>query len=69
MLRELYPMFISILITDGKHGLQFDWLKLMSEVVREKTCCHNMGYSFQLTDRIIHTKAFGTPVMEREIAQ
>ena len=49
---------------------------------REKTCCRHIGYSFQQqgffymhhpADRIIHTTAFVTPVvehwLEREIAQ
>ena len=47
--------------------------------MRQKTCCRHMGYSFRLAarvllyapsiDRIVHTMAFVTPVMEREIAQ
>ena len=51
--------------------------------MREETCCRHMGYSFRLaarvfyvhhpTDRITHTMAFVTPVvdhwLEREIAQ
>ena len=54
-----------------------------SDSEREETRCRHMGYSFQLatrvlymrhpTDRITHTTAFVTPVMEhwleREIAQ
>ena len=52
-------------------------------IVRKKTCCRHIGYSFRLaarvlymnhpTDRITHTTAFVTPVVEHwlepEIAQ
>ena len=58
------------------------WLRTIL-IVRKETCCHHIGYSFLLTarvlymhhpnDRIAHTMAFVTPVMEhwleREIAQ
>ena len=54
-----------------------------TKIVREKTRCRHIGYSFRLagrvfymhhaTDRITHTTAFVTPVvehwLEREIAQ
>ena len=59
------------------------WLRTIL-IVREETCCHHIGYSFRLaagvllyshnpTDRIAHTTAFVTPVLEhwleQEIAQ
>ena len=59
------------------------WLRTIL-IVRKETCCRHIGYSFRLkkqglfymhhpTDRIIHTTAFVTPVvehwLEREIAQ
>ena len=58
------------------------WLRIIL-IVRKETRCHHIGYSFRLpegffymhypTDRIAHTTAFVTPVMEhcleREIAQ
>ena len=58
------------------------WLRTI-QIVRKETCCRHIGYSFRLTarillyapykDRIAHTTAFVTPVMEhwleREIAQ
>ena len=57
------------------------WLRT-TQIVREETCCRHMGYSFGLTarvllyaqsDRIAHTTAFDTPVvehwLERDIAQ
>ena len=41
--------------------------------MRKETRCRHIGYSFRLTDRIAHTTAFVTPVvdhwLEREIAQ
>ena len=51
------------------------WLRTIL-IVREETRCHHMGYSFRLaakqgffymhhhTDRIAHTTAFVTPVVE-----
>ena len=49
------------------------WLRTIL-IVRKETRCHHIGYSFQLTakffymhhptDRIGHTKAFVTPVVE-----
>ena len=56
---------------------------MTTQIAREKTRCHHIGYSFRLaagffyihhpTDRIIHTTAFCTPItehwLEREIAQ
>ena len=58
------------------------WLRTIL-IVRKETRCRHMGYSFRLTaiffymhhptDRITHTRAFVTPVvehwLEREIAQ
>ena len=58
------------------------WLRTIL-IVRKETHCRHMGYSFQLTarvllygyatDRMAHTMAFVTPVvehwLEREIAQ
>ena len=56
------------------------WLRAIL-IVRKETCCHHKGYSFRLTarvfymphptDRIAHTTAFVTPVMETwlELAQ
>ena len=58
------------------------WLRTIL-IVRKETRCRHIGYSFRLTarvilyhhptDRIAHTKAFVTPVvehwLEREIAQ
>ena len=58
------------------------WLRTIL-IVRKETRCHHIGYSFRLTarffymhhpaDRIAHTTAFVTPVvehwLEREIAQ
>ena len=42
-------------------------------ILRKKTSCLHIGYSFRLTARIVHTTAFVTPVvehcLEREIAQ
>ena len=47
------------------------WLRTIL-IVREETHCRHIGYSFQLaarvllyaSSRIIHTTAFGTPVVE-----
>ena len=51
------------------------WLRTIL-IVREETCCRHIGYSFRLaarvllyyihhpTDRIAHTTAFVTPVVE-----
>ena len=49
------------------------WLRTIL-IVRKETCCRHIGYSFQLTsrffymhhpiDRIAHTTAFVTPVVE-----
>ena len=46
------------------------WLRT-TQIVREETRCRHMGYSFRLTarvllyaDRIAHTTAFVTPVVE-----
>ena len=56
------------------------WLRTI-QIVREETHCHHMSYSLRLgvfyihhpTDRIAHTTAFVTPVvdhwLEREISQ
>ena len=58
------------------------WLRTIL-IVRKETRCHHIGYSFRLkqgffymhhpTDRIAHTTAFNTPVvehwLEREIVQ
>ena len=58
------------------------WLRTIL-IVRKETCCRHIGYSYRLTqgffymhhptDRITHTTAFVTPVvehwLEREIAQ
>ena len=53
------------------------WLRTIL-IVRKETRCHHIGYSYRLTvrdptDRITHTTAFVTPVvehwLEREIAQ
>ena len=48
------------------------WLRTVL-IVRKETRCRHIGYSFRLTDRIAHTTAFVTPVvehwLEREIAQ
>ena len=58
------------------------WLRTIL-IVRKETCCRHIGYSYRLTarvlnmhhptDRIAHTTAFNTPVvehwLEREIAQ
>ena len=53
------------------------WLRTIL-IVRKETCCCHIGYSFFFymhhpTDRIAHTTAFVTPVvehwLEREIAQ
>ena len=58
------------------------WLRTI-QIVRKETRCHHIGYSYRLTarvllyapyhDRIAHTTAFVTPVvehwLEREIAQ
>ena len=56
------------------------WLRTIL-IVRKETCCRHIGYSYRLTarvllyptDRITHTTALVTPVMEqwleREIAQ
>ena len=55
------------------------WLRIIL-IVRKETRCRHIGYSFRLparvlysTDRIAHTTAFVTPVvehwLEREIAQ
>ena len=56
------------------------WLRT-TQIVREETCCRHMGYSFQLTARVLlyapshrqDSTAFLTPVvehwLEREIAQ
>ena len=59
-----------------------DSWKSTTQIVREETRCHHMGYSFRLTARVLiyapshriaHTMAFVTPVvehwLEREIAQ
>ena len=49
------------------------WLRTI-QIVRKETCCRHIGYSFRLTarvlfmhhptDRIAHTMAFVTPVVE-----
>ena len=55
------------------------WLRTIL-IVRKETCCRHIGYSYRgffymhhPTDRITHTTAFVTPVvehwLEREIAQ
>ena len=40
---------------------------MTTQIAREETCCHHMGYSFRLAARGPHTTTFVTP--EREIAQ
>ena len=57
------------------HSTHFIYAYMVSDIqiAREETCCCLMGYSFRLaarvllytpTDRIVHTTAFVTPVME-----
>ena len=59
------------------YGVKDIWLRTIL-IVRKETRCRHIGYSFRLkamvpTDRIAHTTAFVTPVvehwLEREIAQ
>ena len=48
------------------------WLRTIL-IVRKETRCRHIGFSYRLTDRITHTTAFVTPVvehwLERETAQ
>ena len=80
--RESEMFYLTTHSTHFIYGYMADiWLRTIL-IVRKKTRCRHIGYSYRLTarvllyaqsDRITHTTAFVTPVvehwLEREIAQ